>query len=140
MPSRDAHDEERTAPPSPWVAYLLEVTTRPGWTVTRLSRESGIHRGTIYKWINGELTGTSTDSVRKIGTAADGRPDAAMQAAAGFLGDTDDPDAEAITLILAAQIPDSLKQELIADLRRESRQDAARRRNSIERALNLRTA
>jgi hypothetical protein len=139
MANREAPAQPDAAQISPWAAYLVEVVNRPGWNPTRLSRESGIHRGTIYKWMKGELKGTSTDSVTKIGIAADGRPDLAMQAAAGLLGADDDPDAEAIALIQAAQIPESLKKELITELRSESRQDAARRRRSVELALKYRT-
>jgi transcriptional regulator with XRE-family HTH domain len=128
--------------PSPWAAYLTEVANRPGWSVARIARESGLDKSTIFRWKSG-ATGATVDSVKKIARAVGDDPEVVLRAAAITEIEeprADDPDAEAIALIRSAQIPDSLKLELIADLRRESRQDAARRRNSIERALNLRTA
>ncbi len=34
-----------------WGNYLRRMTSRPGWSVARLARESGIHRATIFGWI-----------------------------------------------------------------------------------------
>lgn len=127
---------------SPWAVYLDEVTHRSGWSVARLARESGIHRSTIFRWLSGDRTGTTIDSVRKIAEAAGDDPDVVMRAAASVLPTArpDDPDAEAITLVRESDLPEAIKQELIADLRRQARADADRRRESLARALRLRHA
>lgn len=134
----DAANSDR----SPWAAYLDEVTHRDGWSVARLARESGIHRSTIFRWLSGDRSGTTIDSVRKIAEAAGDDADEVMRAAASVLPTArpDDPDAEAIALVKASDLPEAIKQELIADLRRQAREDAARRRDSLTRALRLRHA
>jgi transcriptional regulator with XRE-family HTH domain len=131
-----------TTPRTPWAAYLDEIANRPGWSVARIARESGLDRGTIFRWKAG-ATGATVDSVKKIARAVGDDPEKVLRAAAIIVPEApqpDDPDSEAISLILAAEIPDSLKQELIADLRRDSRRDAARRREGVERVLRWRPA
>lgn len=51
-----------------WAGYLRRMTSRPGWSVARLARESSIHRGTIFKWISGK-GGVNVSSVTAIAEA-----------------------------------------------------------------------
>lgn len=63
-----------------WSSYLRRMTSRPGWSVARLARESNIHRGTIFKWISGR-GGVTVASVRAIADALGDDPTTALRAA-----------------------------------------------------------
>ncbi len=53
-----------------WGGYLKRMTSRPGWSVARLARESGIHRATIFGWIaEGSPPSVKLDSVKAIAKA-----------------------------------------------------------------------
>ncbi|MEU4779224.1 helix-turn-helix transcriptional regulator [Micromonospora sp. NPDC023633] len=133
--TESAADPART----PWARYLKEVTERPGWNVTRLASESKIHRSTIYRWINGETSGANVDSVQRIAAAVGDNPAAALAAAADVLGQTD-PDAAEVAMVMASDLPDSVKEELVAELRRMARADADRRRSFVDSFIRLRHA
>lgn len=53
---------------STWATFLVQQTARPGWSVARLARESGIHRSTIFRWIKGD-GGITMQSIRAIADA-----------------------------------------------------------------------
>lgn len=98
---------DASTPGEDWPAYLRRMTKRPGWSVARLSRESGVHRGTIFKWIAGE-SGVTVDSVRRVALAFGDDLENAFRAA----GNVDVPAAgedEELTLIERAPVDDDLK-------------------------------
>lgn len=109
------------APGDNWAGYLRRMTKRPGWSVARLARESGIHRATIFKWLAGE-EGVTIDSVRRIATALGDNPDNALRAA-GNPGGGDALDEE-MALIDRAPVGDALK----ATMRRKLLERRARER------------
>lgn len=80
-----------------WGSYLRRMTSRPGWSVARLARESNIHRGTIFKWIAGK-GGVTVASVRAIANALGDDPANALRAAGNVTGDASglDPDVQII--------------------------------------------
>lgn len=53
-----------------WAALLRDITTRPDWSVARLAREANLHRSTIFRWLNGEISNLTIDSIRLIVDAA----------------------------------------------------------------------
>lgn len=124
---------------SAWARYLREVTDRPGWSVTRLATEAKIHRSTIYRWMNGETAGANVDSVQRIAAAVGDNPAAVLAAAAAVLGQTD-PDAAEVAMVMASDLPDAVKEELVAELRRMARADADRRRAFVDSVIRLRHA
>jgi transcriptional regulator with XRE-family HTH domain len=65
-----------------WARYVQEIVSRPRWSVARLARESGVHRATIFNWLNGTVTNVSAKSVRAIATAVGDDPDAVILTAA----------------------------------------------------------
>lgn len=74
-----------------WSDYLRRMTSRPGWSVARLARESGIHRGTIFKWIAGK-TGATVANVKSIAEALGDDPAKALSAAGNVgVATTDEP-------------------------------------------------
>jgi transcriptional regulator with XRE-family HTH domain len=125
---------------STWARYLGAATRRPGWSVARLARESGVHRSTIFRWLNGEVTGATVTSVLRIAGAVGDDPDEALRAAADLLAvpAVADPDAEAIAMIMDSDLPSDAKRELLAELRSQARSDARRRRDSMARIMRLR--
>jgi len=90
-----------------WATYLRRMTKRPGWSVARLARESGIHRATIFKWIGGE-PGATVDSVRRIALALGDDPDNAFRAA-GNAGAAPSVEDQELALIDRAPVDDNLK-------------------------------
>jgi transcriptional regulator with XRE-family HTH domain len=125
---------------STWARYLDAVTHRPGWSVARLARESGVHRSTIFRWLNGEVSGATVGSVMRIASAVGDDPDEALRAAADLLGPAApvDPDADAVSMIMESDLPVDAKHELLAELRSQARSDARRRRDSMARIMRLR--
>lgn len=79
-----------------WSSYLRRMTKRPGWSVARLAREAGIHRGTIFAWIS-EGTGkrgVTTASVLAVAAALGDDPAVALRAAGGAADDSEVVDEE----------------------------------------------
>jgi transcriptional regulator with XRE-family HTH domain len=111
-----------------WAAYLRRITKRPGWSVARLARESGIHRATIFAWIAGEQ-GVTVSSVRAIATAAGDDPIAVLRAAADITSDEYDEELE---LILSAPVDDEMKRDMVVRLAELREQDKRRRMQEIE--------
>lgn len=93
-----------------WAAYLRRMTKRPGWSVARLARESGIHRATIFKWIAGDI-GVTVDSVRRVAQALQDEPDNALRAAgnAGAPTAPAEDEDDGMAIIDQAPVDDDLK-------------------------------
>ncbi|MEU5938663.1 helix-turn-helix transcriptional regulator [Micromonospora sp. NPDC047548] len=87
---------DASSPAEDWAGYLRRMTSRPGWSVARLAREAGIHRGTIFGWIKGE--GVTVASVKAIAKALGDDEAHALAAAGGAAahGDQLDPDLRII--------------------------------------------
>ncbi|WDZ87228.1 helix-turn-helix domain-containing protein [Micromonospora cathayae] len=124
---------------SSWARYLQEVADRPGWSVTRLANEAGVHRSTIYRWIKGDTRGTTVELATQIAAAAGDPPSVALAAAADVLGRTD-PDGTEVAMVMASDLPDHVKAELVEELRRMARADADRRRAFVDSFIRLRHA
>jgi transcriptional regulator with XRE-family HTH domain len=91
-----------------WAAYLRRMTKRPGWSVARLSRESGIHRATIFKWLAGD-TGVTVDSVRRVALALQDEPGIALRAAGNAGIPVAAVEDEEMAIIDRAPVDDDLK-------------------------------
>ncbi|MFV2094867.1 helix-turn-helix domain-containing protein [Micromonospora sp. LOL_014] len=63
-----------------WAQYLRRMTERPGWSVAKLARESGVHRATIFKWMSGKA-GANMASVQAIAEALGDDVSTALRAA-----------------------------------------------------------
>lgn len=103
-----------------WASYLRRMTERPGWSVARLARDSGIHRATIFKWMAGK-GGATVTSVRQIAEALGDEPANALRAAGNMEGVADeamDPDLKLLMRRLAdPDVPDSEKAAIRTALR-----------------------
>jgi transcriptional regulator with XRE-family HTH domain len=98
---------DASMPGEDWPAYLRRMTKRPGWNVARLARESGIHRGTIFKWIAGG-SGVTVDSVRRVALALGDDLENAFHAA-GNVGAPMPGEDEELALIERAPVDAALK-------------------------------
>lgn len=118
MPMGDASGGEN------WAGYLRRMTDRPGWSVARLARESGIHRGTIFKWIKGDR-GITVANVVAVAQALGDDPVNALKAAAA-VGD-EPPRDETIELVRTDPrlTPDQKIQAINLIVERRERQRAA---------------
>ena len=140
---------DRTA----WAAQVSELLrVEAGGNKTRLAEMVGVTSKTIDRWLKGQVD-VSEQSVREVAKRLS-RDQVRLLVTVGYYEDgdlrapapelptpaDDDPDAEAIELINKADIPHSLRLQLIAELKEESQQDAARRRNGVLRSLRMRTA
>lgn len=134
-------------PPTPWGRYVKALTDRPGWSVARLSRESGIERGTIFRWISGRLERVTVESVRLVAETSGDDIDRALRAAAGLTPDggvdTDEDEIEfEIRLIQASDLPPEQKRAMVDYARELQRRQQAERaqvreRQRVERRSNL---
>lgn len=111
---------------SEWGRYLKRMTARPGWSVARLARESGIHRATIFDWIRGDGESVTIASVRAIAAALDDDLENALRAVANLAEPSEAPDEE-MALILAAPVTRETRRRMIARLRELREQDRRQR-------------
>lgn len=115
-----------------WSEYLRRMTSRPGWSVARLARESGLHRSAIFGWIKDGAQGISIRSVYLIADAlGDDRANALK--AAGNLPPERDVEVD---LILASDRPDSVKERMIRRLMDRREEERQRRLDDIRFALD----
>lgn len=118
-----------------WAAYLRRMTKRPGWSVAKLARESGIHRGTIFKWIGGEL-GVTVDSVLRVASALGDDANTALRAAANIGVGAGDLVDEEVAVIMRAPVDDELKQRMLQRLRERRERDRQRRLEDFQEMLD----
>lgn len=123
---RDGADEGAT---NDWARFLREITSRDGWSVARLARESGIHRATIFRWLEGDEKPkrVTVHSVNMVADAA-GVDRATALKAAGSILDDDDNDARtdaAIAMIEQSDLPPDIQTAMIKELHRTRAKQAA---------------
>jgi AcrR family transcriptional regulator len=112
------------------------MTDRPGWSVARLARESGVHRATIFKWL-GNKGGVTMASVRAIADALDDDPENALRAAAGKLDARQEIEDDQIAEILTSGLPTDVQQELIGMVIDRRQRDEARQMEDLRRMIRL---
>lgn len=138
------HDDDTT----PWGRYVKGLTDRDDWSVARLARDSGIDRGTIFRWIRGSNERVTVESVKTIAIAAGDDPDRALRAAAGLPiyeedeGTEDEIDFE-IVMILQSDLPQRQKDEMVKfarqiQQRQRAEREALRERQASERRAQIR--
>lgn len=114
-----------------WGRYLKRMTSRPGWSVARLARESGIHRATIFEWMKGDSDSVTIGSVRAIAAALDDDLENALRAVASLVTPHGGRDEE-MELILAAPVSRAVQRRMIAQLLELREHDRRRRLQVIE--------
>lgn len=128
---------DASTPGEDWPGYLRRMTRRPGWSVARLARDSGIHRATIFGWIKGD-SGVTLDSVRRVADALGDSLDSALRAAGG--GMTTEPvdgDSEEIDLIMRAPVGDEIKERMLVKLRERRERDRLQRIEDFQSMIDL---
>lgn len=129
-----------TTPPENWSGYLRRMTSRPGWSVARLARESGIHRGTIFKWIKSGDGGVTVSSVRKIAAALGDDTEAALRAAALRAEipaqAADEIDDEIAAIMSRTDIDDDAKNEIVHLVIERREEDRKRREAEAQRLID----
>lgn len=111
---------------SQWGAYLRRMTRRPGWSVARLARESGIHRATIFDWMKGSGETVTIASVRAVAQALGDDLENALRAVAN-LDAAPKPRDEEMELIMSAPVDDEMKRRMISQLLDLREQDKRQR-------------
>jgi transcriptional regulator with XRE-family HTH domain len=111
---------------SHWGAYLRRMTSRPGWSVARLARESGIHRATIFDWMRGSGESVTIASVRAVAEALGDDLENALRAVAS-LETSPAPWDEEMELIMSAPVGDDMKRRMITQLLELREQDRQQR-------------
>lgn len=102
--------------PTAWSIFLAEMVARPGWSVARLARESGLNRSSIFRWLRGD-GGLTLHSVRRIAQALDVDPAAAMLAAGSMLGPPSVEDDPEMRTIMESRLAPSKKEAIVARVR-----------------------
>lgn len=116
---------------SEWARYLKRMTSRPGWSVARLARESGIHRATIFDWMKGDGDSVTIGSVRAVAAALDDDLENALLAVASLVPSPRGRDEE-IELILSAPVSREVQRRMIGQLLELREHDRQRRLRMIE--------
>lgn len=109
-----------------WTKFLRDIVGRPGWSVARLARESGIDRSHIHRMMRGEGKTVTVESVRMIAKGAGVSLASALHAARARTmtepvdtADEDDPEVRAIR---ESGLSDRKKRDLLAHLARRRQQ------------------
>lgn len=115
-----------------WGAYLKRITARPGWSVAELSRQSGVHRATIFGWMqDGSGEKVTIESILAIARGAGEPPMEVLRAAAGLTAD--DPEDEEIAMVLSSNLRDEGKAEIVESiLRRRDRDRQHRMQDTVQ--------
>lgn len=114
-----------------WSAYLRRMTRRPNWTVSRLAKESGIARSTLYVWMTEGAGAITIESVFRIADALRGDRGEALRAAANLEVERD-PEVD---LILSSDRSDRIKQLMIERLMLRREEERQRRIEDLRFAL-----
>jgi transcriptional regulator with XRE-family HTH domain len=114
-----------------WSEYLKRAVARPGWSVARLARESGLHRSAIFGWIKDGADGITIRSVYLIADALGEDRAAALKAAGGVPPERD----VEIDLILNSNRSEREKAQMIERLMRIREADRQRRLDDLRFAL-----
>jgi transcriptional regulator with XRE-family HTH domain len=111
-----------------WARYVKSATERPGWNVAKLARESGVHRSTIHRWINGGGGNVTVDRVRRLASTLGDDPDDALRVA-GDLVVNEPPETgdEEIDRIMRAPVDDALKDVMIKKLQERRERERLQR-------------
>lgn len=110
-----------------WSAYLKRMTSRPGWTVARLAKESNIARSSLYKWLSEGAQAITIDSVYRIADALGDDRENALRAAGNIPVGRD----EEVDLILAANITEREKAAMIDRLMQRREEERQRRLDDL---------
>jgi len=105
-----------------WAVFLADHVSRPGWSVARLHRESGVSKSTIFRWLKGER-GLTIHSVRRVAMALDVDPATAMLAAGSVLGPPSPDDDPEMRSIMESKLPPAKKEAIIAIVRARRARD-----------------
>lgn len=115
---------------NPWATLIGRIVDRPGWSIARLARDSGVHRSTIFRWMNGDRRNLTLDSVRLVADAGGIDLMEALRAAAALVA----PDQagverdEAEEMILGSEILSPRQKKML--LERYHRQVEAGKRQA----------
>lgn len=109
-----------------WTKFLKDLVSRPGWSVARLARESGIDRSHIHRMMRGEGKTVTVESVRMIAKGGGVSLASALHAARARTmaepvdtADEDDPETRAIR---NSNLSAKKKRDLLAHLARRRAQ------------------
>lgn len=119
-----------------WGDFLKRITSRDGWSVARLAREAGRHPSTIWDWMAGG-TGekVTVESINAIATATGEHPLDVFRAAAGLVAE--EPEDEAIGLVLQSDIDDVEKERMIRKIMARKYEDSERRMQDTVEMIRL---
>lgn len=109
-----------------WTEFLEALLARPGWSVTRLAQESGMHRSHIYRMLRGDTKTVTVDTVHMIAkggqaSLAEALHAARSRSASEPLGTPEEEDPE-IRAIMASTLAADKKRDLVAHVRRRQQQ------------------
>ncbi|HEU4541746.1 MAG TPA: helix-turn-helix transcriptional regulator [Jiangellaceae bacterium] len=117
-----------------WSSYLRRLTERPGWSVAKLARQSGIHRATIFGWIKEGGENVTIASVRLIADAAGDSMENALRAAADITAAPSDPESDPeLDAILSAPVSNVTRMKMIRRLFDIREQEKQRHAEEIQR-------
>lgn len=118
--------------PNDWARLIGELVERQGWNKSRLTREAGLGRNTVGRWISGETANITTSSVRAVADATGIDYNVAAQAAIGAQQQQRADDDRAVRMVLDSDASDEVKNDLIAHIRARRREAEAAEIRDVE--------
>ena len=118
-----------------WSDYLRRMVERPGWSVARLARESGLHRSAIFGWLADGAEGITIRSVYLIADALGVDREDALRAAGNL---PPERDAE-VELILSSGRTELEKVAMVDRLMRRREEERQRRLDDLRWMLGQET-
>lgn len=119
---------------------MRSITLGRNDQVADLAKRAGIHRSTLFRWLDDDapLPSLSIENVLKIARAGGVPESVALHAAAGLVEDDQAADdEESIRLIRASDAPQDVKDEIVGEIRRLQRQAADDRATLAQRLLAM---
>jgi transcriptional regulator with XRE-family HTH domain len=101
--------------PDEWARYLRAICERPGWSVARLARETGVNRSTVFRWLSDGGESVTIRSIRSVAQAVGDDLEVALRAAADLPAAEPTVDEE-LELIRQARVPGARKVEMVRRL------------------------
>jgi transcriptional regulator with XRE-family HTH domain len=123
-----------------WAAYAAAVRDGTGLGKTEFGRRIEVDRGTVHRWETGQTRPSDPEILERF-AATFGLPIDDVLAAAGLRRDIDvpaepEPDPD-VAMILASDLPDRIKRELIAHVTEQRERDEQRRVDEIRRMIRI---
>lgn len=119
-----------------WGRYVDYLRNRPGWSMARLARQADMNPATLFEYVRKDSgENVAIKDILRVAIGGEDDPVNAFRAAAGLTAD--DPEDEEIAVVLASNLPDDGKAEIIESILARRARDRARRMEDTVQMIRL---